>query len=84
MVPETIVRQLARPRRCPLRIRCSHHRQQDGLHVIQFLGHAPNMSPQLRGRLAIFGNVVHAREILRLTRIAFGSDAIALAMLFMS
>jgi hypothetical protein len=40
------------------------------------------MSSQLGGRLSIFGNVVHTREVLGLTGIAFGSDAIALTLLF--
>lgn len=36
------------------------------------------MRPQLRGRLAVFGDIVNAHEVLGLARIAFRPHTVAL------
>lgn len=62
----------SRPPRCPGDHR--HHRPQ----FLIFFGYSPQMVAQLRRRLPILGNIVHAGEILRLTCVALWSDAITL------
>jgi hypothetical protein len=79
---ETILLNLGCPVGCQCTIWCHGQQRNDRLHILELLGQPPHVCAQLGCGLAIFGNVVHAREVLGLASVAFRPHSITLGLSF--
>lgn len=78
---KSILLKLGRPIRCRRAVRCHCQQRHNGLHIVQFLGQSPDVSPQLSCCFTIFCHIVDTGEVQIFGRSEIDVDTLLLGFL---